>query len=75
MKLETDYRDVQMLLEAIKEKAESISSFVDESVKTGTLDKEAMGKEVKRVLFITTAFEALHLHFKMKENENGTKIN
>ena len=75
MKLETDYGDVQLLLETIKDRAEDIVWFVDEALKNNTIDKEVMNTEFVKSEIVTTAFTALEIHFKMKEQENGTETN
>ena len=75
MKLGTDYGDVQLLLETIKDRAEDIVWFAEQALKNKAIDKEAMNIEFVKSKIVTTAFTALELHFKMKEQENGTKTN
>ena len=75
MKLETEYGDVQLLLETIKDRAEDIVWFAEQALKNGTIDKKVMNTEFVKSEIVTTAFKALGLHFKMKEQENGTKTN
>lgn len=75
MKLETDYGDVQLLLETIKDRTEDIVWFAEQALKNKVIDKEVMNTEFVKSEIVTTAFKALELHFKIKEQENGAKTN
>lgn len=75
MKLETDYGDVQLLLETIKSRAGEIVKFADEAMNAGLINREEMNKQTIYSKILPTAFAALNIHFKMKEQENGTKTN